>query len=297
MRNYIDNKNKNRVKIEGTLSEIDLDYKTYTRDGVEKEFIGGQIKIRVDLADGKTLEVPVRMFANKYTNDGNPNSAFTAVQKIKDEFVSIASCPEGVTPDCVRLTSGQIDVQEYISEQSGNVVSFPSISGTYVSKIRTEDCHPQATFEVEAVIANIEDEIGRNGEETGRKKITTAIPGFKGKTNVVSFIAEHEAVKSAIESLWEINSTVTIAGDLNFSSKTEKVYKEMSFGAPREEIHTTNVSEFIITGGSEPLDEDSAYDVTDVQKGLAERKARLEAMKEKKKTKAAPAQKKIDLGF
>lgn len=297
MRNYIENNNKNRVKIEGTLSEINLEYKNYNKNGTDVEAIVGEVKIRVDLADGKVLEVPVRMFSNKFTKDGKPSGAYSAIQKVKEEFTSIANCPDGGTPDCVRINSAQIDMQEYIND-SGNVITYPSISGSFLSKISPNECRPQASFDVEAVVANIEDEIDRNGEETGRKKITTAIPGYKGKTIVVPFIAEHEAVKSAVESLWEVNSTVAITGDLNFSSTTEKTYVEMAFGAPKEETRTKSVSEFIITGGSEPFDEEASYDISDVQKGLAERKARLEALKEKKAKKTTTvAQKKIDLGF
>ena len=76
----------------------------------------------------------------------------------------------------------------------------------------------------------------------------------------------------------------------------------MTFGAPQKETRTINVSEFIITGGSEPLDEDSSYSISDIQKGLEERKARLAKAKEKKATTTPAAnttteKKKIDLGF
>ena len=301
MRNFIENNNKNKVKIEGTLSEINLDYGTYTKDGQTKERISGTIKIRVDLENGKVLEIPVRMFANKLTNDGNPNGAYSAIQRVKEEMISIAGCPDGATPDCVRLTSGQIAMQEYPNEQGG-ITSYPSIQGTFITKIKAEDCHPQATYEAEIVVANVAPELNKNGEETGRVKVTGVLPGYKGRVDVVNFIAEHDAVKDAITTLWDTNSTVTVAGDLNFSSTTEEFLKEMAFGAPKKEVRTINVSEFIITGGSEPLDEDSAYDIADVQKGLEERKARLEAAKaeranKKTSTVVTTEKKKIDLGF
>lgn len=301
MRNIIENNNKNKVKIEGTLSEINLEYGSYIKDGVTKERISGTIKIRVDLENGKTLEVPVRMFANKLTNDGNPNGAYAAIQRVKEEMISIAGCPDGATPDCVRLTSGQIAMQEYPNEQGG-ITSYPTISGTFITKIKPEDCRPQATYEAEIVVADKSEEINKNGEETGRVKVTGVLVGYKGKADIVTFYAEHDAVKDAIASLWDINSTVTVAGDLNFTSTTEEYLKEMAFGAPKKEVRTINVSEFVITGGSEPLDEEFSYDIADIQKALADRKARLEAAKaeragKKAATVATTEKKKIDLGF
>ena len=301
MRNFIENNNKNKVKIEGTLSEINLDYRTYTKDGVTKDSISGSIKVRVDLENGKTLEVPVRMFANKLTNDGNPNGAYAAIQRVKEEMISIAGCPEGATPDCIRITSGQIGMQEYYNE-NGGLTSYPSSSATFITKIKPEDCHPEATYEAEIVVIKRDNELNKDGEETGRIKVVGALVGYKGRTDVVSFYAEHDSVKDAVMSIWEENSTVTVAGDLNFSSTTEEFYKEMTFGAPRKETRTINISEFIITGGSEPLDEEFAYDVTDIQKGLNDRKARLEATKASKTNKSAAnttttEKKKIDLVF
>lgn len=301
MRNYIENNNKNKVKIEGILSEINLEYSSYVKDGATKDCISGDIKIRVNTEDGNTLEVPVRMFANKLTNDGNPNGAYAAIQRVKEEMISIAACPDGATPDCVRITSGKIEMQEY-PNKNGGITSYPSISATFVTKIKPEDCKHQATFEAEIVVVNRENEIGKNDEETGRIKVTGVLVGYKGRTDVVPFYAAHEAVKDAVMSLWEENSTVTVAGNLNFSSTTEEFIKEMTFGAPQKETRTINVSEFIITGGSEPLDEDSSYSISDIQKGLEERKARLAKAKEKKATTTPAAnttteKKKIDLGF
>ena len=39
---------ENRIKIEGILSEIDLKYGSFQKDGKTNETIGGIIKIRVD---------------------------------------------------------------------------------------------------------------------------------------------------------------------------------------------------------------------------------------------------------
>ena len=72
-------KDGNVVKIEGILSEIDLKYGTFKKNGVDTKTIGGVIKVRVNTkingADTE-LEIPVHMFSTQYTNAGAANPAF-----------------------------------------------------------------------------------------------------------------------------------------------------------------------------------------------------------------------------
>ena len=50
-------------------------------------------------------------------------------------------------------------------------------------------------------------------------------------------------------------------------------------------IHTKRIKELIITRGSAgPVSEEEAYSEADIRKGLAERKARMEQVKEKART-------------
>ena len=49
-------KDNNKVKIEGILSEIDMKYTSYKKDGVSQDAIYGTIKVRVNQAlDGKAV--------------------------------------------------------------------------------------------------------------------------------------------------------------------------------------------------------------------------------------------------
>ena len=117
-------------------------------------------------------------------------------------------------------------------------------------------------------------------------------------------MAVGNSVIDAIEQYWNAGETFKASGRLNFTSHTETVKQEVDFGEAQESVRTVNVSEFIITGGSQaPEDGDAAYDMEDIKAGMAARKARLETMKsgEKSTAKKAPAQdstkKKSDLGF
>ena len=84
---------------------------------------------------------------------------------------------------------------------------------------------------------------------------------------------------------------------MNFNEFQKKV-TEMAFGEDKVEEYTRSVSELIITGGSEPYDEDKAYTVTDVQEGLKNRQARLTGLKEKNGKRPTPKAPSFnDLGF
>ena len=130
-------------------------------------------------------------------------------------------------------------------------------------------------------------ELDTQGNETGRYKIMCGVPLYGGKVDVVPCYAINEGVINAVSQYWTEGDTVKANGRLNFSSRTETVITEVDFGEPVEETKTINVSELIITGGSQtPLDGEFAFDFEDIKKGLVDRKTRLEAQKEKDMSRA-----------
>lgn len=120
--------------------------------------------------------------------------------------------------------------------------------------------------------------------------------------DMVTFYATSNGVIDAVESYWQAGSCYKASGRLNFSSKTEEVLEEVDFGEAQKKVHTINVSEFIITGGSQaPLEGDFAWELDDIKAAMAARTERLEAMKTKSAAKKTPAPEtskgKMDLGF
>lgn len=286
----------NTVKVEGILSEIDIKPSTFKKNGKDMEAIGGTIIVKVNQKinnEEKELAIPIHMFAAKLTNKMQPNPAYASIEKVANEFVSIAAAGDENKADRVRITSGSIKMNEYYT-QDGRLVSFPRIMASFVQKIRKEDCNPEASFVAEFVVAEKVDEVDRNGEPTGRLQVRSILPQYGGKVDVVPMYAESENVINAISSYWNIEDTVKATGKLDFSSKTETVVEEQDFGEPIEKIRTINKSDLIITGGSQtPLEGDFAFEKADIDEALADRKARLEAQKNRDMSrtsaKSAPA--------
>lgn len=284
---------ENRVKIEGVLSEIDINPTTFKKNGKDVEAVGGSIIVKVNQKISgvdKELLIPVHVFSAKLTNKGTPNPAYESIAKVMNEFKSIASTGSEETADRVRITSGQIRMNEYYSAD-GRLISFPRISASFINKITNGECKPEATFTAEFAVASMDEEIGQNGEATGRQKVTALLPQYGGKLDVVPMYAESEGVIDAISNYWEVGNTVKANGRLDFSSTTEVTYEDVDFGEPVEKVRTINKSDLIITGGSqEPLEGDFALAKDDLDMALADRKNRLEEQKEKDMARVASKQ-------
>ena len=286
------NQGNNNVKIEGILSEINLNEGSYTKGGKTHEMISGTIKVRVEQDINKVhkvLEVPVSLFANKYKADNSPNPGYDNLKRLMSDYVSIAA--GGLEKaDVVRLGGCRISMNEYPGND-GRIVSYPRINAAFVNKGRSDELKSVATFEVTMIIQSMTKEINSQGEETGRMKVVGLIPQYGNIMDQTTFYVASPSVIDAISTYWNINDTVVAAGQLDFSSKTETYVKDLGFGEPTEETRTINVSELIITGGNpSPLADDKAYTREQISEGLRNREAKLNDMKEKRNRKpSAPA--------
>lgn len=289
----------NNVRIEGIISEIDLQETTFKKNGADVPCIKGRVKIRVNTKiSGKDveLEVPIEIFAGKYTNKGGPNPAYESAKKIKDEYVSIAAS-DIERADRVRITNGNLVMNEYYN--NGRLISFPRISASFFTKIKKEECKPDASFTVTMMVGSRKEEI-KNDEATGRLIVNGAVVQYGGKVDVIPFYVESERAIEGVNN-WDDGDTVTVKGKLNFSSRVETIVQHMDFGDDEEIQRTISVSELIITGGSAALgdDDEKKLDPAAIQKGIAERQARLDEMKARaaEGTQAAKPQAKKDFGF
>lgn len=287
---------ENSVKIEGILSEIDLNTGSYQKEGRTIENINGSIKIRVtQMLNGKEVEldIPVYLFANKLTNKNTPNPAYASIERVMNEFASIAAV--GLEKaDRVRITNGNIRMNEYYG-QSGNLNSYPRINASFVTKVTDMSKYsPEATFSAIFAIGSMGYDVDKDGVEIpNRFKIRGVMPQYGGTVDVVDFWATTPNVIDAVSSYWEQGDTVKINGKLNFTSTVEEKLVEVDFGEPRVEKRTISVSELIITGGSQtPLEGDFAFDWDEIQAGLEDRQVRLAQLKEKAKAKEAGTTKK-----
>lgn len=276
---------ENRVRIEGLLAETDLKYGSFVKDGQSVETVGGTIKVLVEqVVNGvpQSLEIPVHLFSQKYKKDGGINPAYESIARVKDEFISIASGGGREFADKVRITGAQIRTNEFF-DKSGRFISSPRISASFVGKA-TGEFKPEATFSLTFAVSNIALVVDKDGVEVEPRKleVTAIVPGWNGRVEVVKLHASNPNVINAITSYWENDQSYKANGRLNFTSTTETFIEEVDFGEAIEKQRTRNISELLITGGSQaPLEGEQAFEVEDLAVAMKERKARLEQQKQK----------------
>ena len=189
--------------------------------------------------------------------------------------------------------------------QNGNLVSFPQIKASFVSKINRNECKPEASFSLVFAVAEQGFELDKEGIETDKYCIKGIVGQYGNKADIIPFKIYNEGVINAVSTYWEKGDTVKAMGKLNFSSETTTELIEVDFGEPQERTRTINVSELVITGGSQtPFEGDFALETEEIQAGLKERSARLSAAKEeaanrpkKATTTASKGDFSVDVGF
>lgn len=291
----------NKVKVEGILSENALKYGSYVKNGETVEDINGYIKVLVDtVIDGKelTIEVPVYFFQNQLKKNGEPNPAYENLKKAMEELKSIGATGSAATADKVRI-AGEVRMNEFVS-QNGNVVSYPRINASFINR-PIGDFEPKATFEMEFIFNGATPVVDKDGVEVEPAKYTVdaILPQYGNRVDVVKLTASNPKTIAVATEKWEVGCAYPITGLLNFSSTTETIEEEQDFGPPKVKTRTTSVNELIISGGSvSPLDED-VFPQDEVVAAVAERKTRLENLKNQPKKAPAKAASKgaLDLGF
>ena len=298
---------ENKVRIEGILSEINLKYGSFVKNGVTVDNIGGNIKVLVHQTinnEDVTLEIPVYMFATKFTNAGKPNPAYESIEKVMTEFVSIASGAGEAGADKIRITNGNIRLNEYYNQQ-GQLVSFPRVNASFVSKA-TGDFRPEASWSLEFAVSSMDFVTDADGVEVEPKKlrIKVIVPQYGGKVDMMEFYATNPRVIDAITSYWENQKTYSAKGRLNFTSTTREIIEECDFGEPDVHVQTVSVSELIVTKGTQSaMEDDMEFKPADLAAALKEHKAYLETLKDKtsQKPHSTPAptssNQEFDLGF
>lgn len=272
---------ENKIYIEGILAEVDLKKGSFKKDGKDVDSISGTITVKVtQLINGveQTCYIPIHMFAAKYTNKGTENPAYKSIETVMTDYLSIAASNEDEA-DRVSLTA-DITMNEYYPTPD-RLVSFPRLRATFVNRRPKDKFRPQAEGAVEFCLAEKIDEIV-NDEPTGRVLVRAVVPQYGGRVDVIPFIAASASAVDVVNNYWQEGNTYRVTIKPNFTSETKEIIEETDFGDPVIKRRTVSVSELIIAGGHrEPLDDDAAFSTADIQQGLADRKARLEAQKAK----------------
>ena len=279
----------NQVDITGIVSEINI----RAIDKGDKKYIAGDVIVRVE-EKGEVSDIPVSFISADTKKDGTPNKLYQNLQQLKT-FNSIASAGvEGATR--VQIRGAKINENLFMPQNGTDVVSTARISSNFFTKINATNFKPESRFRVTMKVIRISDEEKmKDGEpvETGRLIIQGALVGYGDKVDVVKFVVENEQAINFIKVNYKEGDTVQVGGRLRYTEEEYTQTTEVGFGEADTRTFTRRTREFLIERGSaEPLDEENAYSDDDIKAALAERKQRMEKVKEasqQPKPQAAPA--------
>lgn len=288
MSKSISEQGQNKVNVVGKLLDVAFRQGKFS-DG--RDYESANMTIRVTQTYGgrdETSDIPVSMFAAKYTKKNTLNPGWTQLQDLKSfKTVQNVGIDEATT---VRVSGGNLRENNFVS-RSGQLINSWQINTSFAGS--TTNMLDTASFIMDIFIMDMKPEEDREGEPTGRLEVKGAVVQYNETLDILNFIVEQPEAVEFIERNWNVNDTVTIKGRVRVTSVEAEPVKS-SWGEEVPETNVRTVRELIITtGDDEGKEEEFAYDQNDIRKLFNARKVRLEQMQidaqNSSKKAAAPA--------
>jgi hypothetical protein len=284
----------NKVNIAGKLLDVTF-REGKLSDG--RPYESANLTIRVTQTYGgreETSEIPVGMFAARYTLANKANPGYEQIQALKG--LKTAQNVGIDAADSVRLTSGNLRENNFVTK-GGQLINGWQINAPFIGASNAAEV---ASFTTDIFIMDMHGEEDRDGDSTGRLVIKGGIVQYNGILDVIEFIVEDHQAVDYIERNWNINDTVNVKGRIRMTVKEEKSSNSnSSWGEDIPEVTTRTVRELIITKGDDQgKDEEFAYDPVEIKKAFNVRKAKIDQLqidaKNNATKKPAPAQNTAD---
>lgn len=247
----------NKVYLVGELTEVSTDVREMS-DG--RKYISGKIVVKSTIKGEEKL-TDVKLIAFEKTKSGEINRMFTSYSKL-----------EGMLNKRV-VVSGELRDGSMVQQSSGQVTHFNEIYLRFINLAKA-DAEDTCTFEFSGFVVkglyerkNKEDELLGYRLDVGQANYNdTAL-------SVLRFDVDKNDVNiaQAIESNYEVGSTVSFSGVISYTSVSETRIAEVAFGEATPKTFVRSEKVFRITGGNEPFgDEDPAKYTTEEIKALCE---------------------------
>ena len=289
----------NLIEVVGLLSEVNLEEKS--KDG--KDYLTGKITVKThEKIDGidTDIEIPFQVYASKLTKAGKDNPAYQSLMGVKNNMVSIAAAGDEGLATMVRVyqQTGGLRENIWVDKNRGVEVCTVRPNASFFNAVSRDAYEPCARFETAICVMGIDEEVDRDGVQTGRLKIAGAVPGWNGSINKIDYIVQSPAAVEHIQNYWEKGDTVIVAGAINYTNTVETYTEEMGFGEPLVKKRTRSKKELIITRGSgEGLPTEEAFPTAEILSAMQERKQYIEKLKEEAKQTKPAAPNMADYGF
>lgn len=300
---------KNEVKIIGEVIEHKLNEGTASNDNGTFNYINGSIVVRA----GETTEVSVKVFVQELTKKKEINKTYATLKRFIDgdllTEVSATEANKNLSENEPKFTATKVSIfgngdfqptlkeERYANAQRTEAVSRVGVDLGFGRIAIDDTLSPEdylATFDVEAYVKSIEDEVvveNDEEKETGRVVVKGYVPLYGGDIMPITMIAtktideDGEEIDLGEGFKQEINEgdTVDIWGSINFDKIVVTTKKKGTLGKAKVTTSTKYVHELIIEGADVEEDEERMFDEDDIRKALQEREIKLEEIVSKAK--------------
>ena len=283
--------------------ELEMEDKE-TGNKVKRPVVSGRLEIitKIDEETGSKSTETVEIFANKYTKNGTLNSAVETLEEIlggiktNEEIKALKKKDPNYKNKVViydksdnepkkyycsvwnsnKQYAPKFNVNRYVSQNE--IKKNVRISGGNLTiKPFEEDRHKlYCDFELDCIVRNIQEELDREGNPTGRAILTVFAPVMNQKELDGVELKMYAGILPALEEgqeevdlgsafLDEVQEQdcMKIFGTMENSVRVIENKIECKFGRPRVEKRTEYKNEYIITG-ADFLDEDT-FEVEDIR--------------------------------
>lgn len=261
------------IEVVGILSEKDLE--TITEEG--KEITKGTLVIQTD----ETNFVTFKVFSSKLKKDGTANKTYAGILTVMNEYQSIAEVGKEAADKVSAIGKIQPNTYYDSSLQLGTKIQYQS---NFFKRIKNEEVfEPKAQFRIEMYISALAPEIisrgEQTGEETGRLVVKGYLPTYNG-LEPISLVVPEE-IAEAVNNAYEQGQTGLFEGDIVNRKVVEIVETPVTIGKPKKKEKITYKNELLVTGCTEPYEDNQAYNIEAIKAALAVREEKLAEMKAK----------------
>jgi len=231
----------------GLLSEMVLEEK---KDDEGRDIIEGYLTVKT--SDVNFVKYKAK--ANKLTQDGKENSIYKGLQTCKEEYKTIKEVGEAEATQLI--VKGKINAY---TGRNGDVVNFQSNFFNRANRpLTTEDM--KSEFEVEVYIKSLVPEVDTEGVETGAVIVHGWMPTYNGIEPIALKAPATDGIADAVMDSYEAGQTVLFTGEI-INNRIEHIKEiPMKIGKPKVEITYDYKNDMLITGASEPYEDENAYD-------------------------------------
>lgn len=241
--------NKNTVYIIGEMVEV-KDFREITYGSDNKEAISATIVVKCNIAEKENL-IEARTFVSRFTSKGTENKNYTNIKNI-----------ENFLNKRVVISQGQLQSDRFWSPNSQQLVNSTKINFNLIRLARNSETEDKATFEFGGFVTRALTEICDEEGNVRHYQITLAQANYKEDNMFeVTFVVDKENMKAVkvIEDNYEAGTTVEISGVCQTIVTQRTVTSEVAFGEPVTKTYTNADKKFVITGGSEPIEDEGKY--------------------------------------